>query len=73
MTCHNGILLGSCTNSIVNAMSNRQPPRSSALLGLPRAPKALLLQHIMVGKLNMVVTKRLSQTFGFALMILSIV
>jgi hypothetical protein len=71
MTCHNGILLGSCTDSVVNAMSNRQPPRSSALLGLPRAPRALLLQHIGVRKLNMVATRRLSQTSGFALMILS--
>jgi hypothetical protein len=28
---------------VVNAMPNKEPPMSSALLGLPRAPKALLL------------------------------
>ena len=66
MTCHNGTLLGSRIDPIVNAMSNRQPPRSSAVLGLPRAPKALLLQHIGERKLNMVVPKRLSRTSGFA-------
>jgi hypothetical protein len=67
VTCHNGTLLGSCTNPVVNAMPSRQPPTSSALLGLPKAPKALLLQHIGVGELNMVATRRLStQTSGFA-------
>jgi hypothetical protein len=54
-----------------NAMPNRQPPRSSALLGLPRAPKALLFQHTGVGKLSMVGPRRLSWTSGFALMTLS--
>jgi hypothetical protein len=72
VTCHNGTLLGSCTNPVINAIANRQPPMSSAVLGLPRAPKALLLQHTEEGKLNMV-TRRLSQTSGFALMTLSIV
>jgi hypothetical protein len=66
VTCYNGTLLGSCIDPVVNAMLNTQPPRSSALLGLPRAPKALLLQHIGIRKLNMVATKRLSQTSGFA-------
>jgi hypothetical protein len=61
-----GTLLGSQKNSIVNAMSNRQPPRSGALLGLPRAPKVLLLQHTVVGKVNMVAAGRLSQIFGFS-------
>ena len=32
----------------------------------PKTPKALLLQHTKVEKLNMVATRRLSQTFGFA-------
>jgi hypothetical protein len=71
--CHNGTLLGSCTNPVVIAMPNRQPLMSSALLGLPRVPKELLFQHTRVGKLNMVATKRLSWTSGFASMTLSIV
>jgi hypothetical protein len=62
VTCHNGTLLGSPTDLVVNAMPNKEPPMSSALLGLPRAPKALLLQHTEEGKLNMVVPRRLSQT-----------
>jgi hypothetical protein len=62
VTCHNGTLLGSPTDLVVNAMPNKKPPMSSALLGLPRAPKALLLQHTEEGKLNMVVPRRLSQT-----------
>jgi hypothetical protein len=45
-------------------MPNKHPKMSGALLGLPEAPKALLLQHTMVGKLNFVAPKRLSQTFG---------
>jgi hypothetical protein len=73
MTCHNGTLLGSRTDPVVNAMPSRQPPTSSALLRLPRAPKALLLQHTGVGELNMVATRRLSGTSGFAPMISSIV
>jgi hypothetical protein len=73
VTCHNGTLLGSRTDPIVNAMPNKQPQRSSALLGLPRAPKALLLQHTEVGILNMVATRRLSRTSGFAPMTLSVV
>jgi hypothetical protein len=68
MTCHNGTLFGSCIDPVVNAMPNRQAPRSSALLRLPKAPKALLLQHTSVEKFNMVATKRLSWTSGFALM-----
>jgi hypothetical protein len=64
-------LLGSRTDPVINAMPKRQPPRSSALLELPRIPKALLLQHTGVGKLNMVATRRLSWTSSFALMILS--
>jgi hypothetical protein len=58
VTCHSGTLLGFCTDPIVNAMPNRQPPMSSALFGLPRALKALLLQHAMVEKLNMVAVGR---------------
>jgi hypothetical protein len=73
VTCHNGTLLGSRTDPVVNAMPNRQPPRLSALLGLPRAPKALLLQHIGIGKFNMVTTRKLSRIFGSALMTLSVV
>jgi hypothetical protein len=73
VTCRNGILLGSQTDAVVNAMPNRQPQRSSILLGLPRAPKALLLQHTGVGKLNMVATRRFLRTFGSALMTLSAV
>jgi hypothetical protein len=53
VTCHNGTLQGSPIGLVVNAMPNRQPPMSSALLGLPRTPKALLLQHTREGKLNM--------------------
>jgi hypothetical protein len=48
MTCQNGTFLGSCTNPVVNAMRNRQPPRSSVLLILPRAPKALLFPGLLV-------------------------
>ena len=73
MTCHNGTLLRSRTDPVVNAMPNRQPPRSSALLGLPRAPKALLFQHTRVGKLSMVGPRRLLRTSGFAPMTLSAV
>jgi hypothetical protein len=73
MTCHNGTLLGSCTDPVVNAMPNKQPPMSSARLGFQRAPKALLLQHIGVGKINMVATRRLLPTSGFALMTSSVV
>jgi hypothetical protein len=73
MTCHNGTLLGSRTDLVVNAMPNRQPPTSSALLGLPRAPKALLLQQTGVGESNMVATRRLSQTSGFVPMTSSVV
>jgi hypothetical protein len=71
VTCHNGILLGSRTDLVVNAIPNRQLPRSSALLGLPRTPKALLLQHTGVGILNMVATRRLSRTSGLVPMTLS--
>jgi hypothetical protein len=42
------------TDLVVNAMPNKEAPMSSTLLGLPRAPKALLLQHTGEGKLNMV-------------------
>ena len=48
VTCHNGTLLGSYIDLVINAMPNRQAPRSSALLELPRAPKALLLQYTRV-------------------------
>jgi hypothetical protein len=54
VTCHNGTLRGSPTDLVVNAMPSKQPPTSSALLGLPRALKALLLQHTKEGILNMV-------------------
>jgi hypothetical protein len=54
VTCHNGTLRGSPKDLVVNAMPSKQPPTSSALLGLPRAPKALLLQHTGEGILNMV-------------------
>jgi hypothetical protein len=64
-------LLGFCIVQIINAMSNKQPLISGALLGLPQALKTLLLQHTMIGKTNMVATGRLSQTFGFALITLS--
>jgi hypothetical protein len=73
VTCHNGTLLGSRTDLVINAMPNRQPPRSSALLGLPRAPKALLLQHTGIEKLSMVGPRRLLRTSGFAPMTLSVV
>jgi hypothetical protein len=59
VTCHNGTLLGSYIDPVVSAMPNKEPSKSIAPLGLPKAPKALLLQHIEVGKLNMVATKRL--------------
>jgi hypothetical protein len=68
-----GTLLGSRIDPVVNAMPNRQPQRSSVMLGLPRAPKALLLQYTEVGKLNMVATRRLLQTFGSVPMTLSTV
>jgi hypothetical protein len=54
VTCHNGTLRGSPTGLVVNAMPNKEAPMSSALLGLPRAPKALLLEHTGEGKFNMV-------------------
>jgi hypothetical protein len=54
VTWHNGTLRGSPTDLVVNAMPSKQPPTSSALFGLPRAPKALLLQYIGKGILNMV-------------------
>jgi hypothetical protein len=54
VTCHNGTLRGSPIDLVVNAMPSKQPPTSSALLRLPRAPKALLLQHTEEGILNMV-------------------
>jgi hypothetical protein len=57
VTCHSCTLLGSPTDPVVNAMSNKEPPMSNALLGLLRAPKAPLLQHTGVGKLNMVVPR----------------
>ena len=43
MICHNGTLLGSRIDPVINASSNRSPPMISALLELPRFPKALLL------------------------------
>jgi hypothetical protein len=49
-----GTLRGSPTDLVVNVMPSKQPPTSSALLGLPRAPKALLLQHTVEGIFNMV-------------------
>jgi hypothetical protein len=73
VTFHNGTLLGSRIDPVVNAMPNRQPPRSSALLGLPRAPNALLLQHTGVGKLSMVGLTKLSWTSGFVPMTLNAV
>jgi hypothetical protein len=73
VSCHNGTLLGSCLDPIVNAMSNCQPPMSNALLGLPRAPKAFQLQHTMIGKINMVANRRLSPTSDFAPMTSSVV
>ena len=54
-------------------MPNKEPPISSALLGLPKVPKAPLLQHVGERKLNMVVTRKLSWTFGSILMISSVV
>jgi hypothetical protein len=54
VACHSGILRGSPTDLVVNAMPNKEAPMSSALFKLPRAPKALLLQHTGKGKLNMV-------------------
>jgi hypothetical protein len=45
----------------------------SPVLKLQRAPKALLLQYIVVGKLNMVEIWRLSRTSSFVPTILSIV
>jgi hypothetical protein len=51
--CHSGTLQGSPTDLVVNAMPNKEAPMTSALLGLPRVPKALLLQHTGEGKLNM--------------------
>jgi hypothetical protein len=54
MTCHNGTLLGSPIDLVVNTMPSKQPPTSSELLGLPKAPKALLFQHTGEGILNMV-------------------
>jgi hypothetical protein len=54
VTCHSGTLRESPTNLVVNAMPNKEAPMSSVLLKLPRAPKALLLQHTGEGKLNMV-------------------
>jgi hypothetical protein len=71
--CYNGTLLGFFIDPIINAMPNKHPQISGALLGLPKAPKALLLQHIVVGKLNMVATKRLPQTFSFVPMTSSVV
>jgi hypothetical protein len=65
VTCYNGTLLGSYTDSIINTMPNRQPPMLGALLGLARAPKEFLLQQTMVGKINMVALRRLSWTSGF--------
>jgi hypothetical protein len=73
VTCHNGILLGFCTNPIVNAMPNKQPQMLGTLLGLLRAPKALLFQHTAVEKNNMVAIGSLTQTFDFAPMTLSVV
>jgi hypothetical protein len=54
VTCHRGTLRKSPTDLVINAMPNKEAPMSSALLRLPRAPKALLLQHIGERKLNMV-------------------
>jgi hypothetical protein len=71
--CYSGILLGFCTNPIVNAMPNKQPPMSSALHTLPRGSKTLLLQQTMIGRNNMVEIERLSRTFSFALMTSSVV
>jgi hypothetical protein len=71
VTCHNGIALESGIDPIVNAMPNKKPHSFGALLKLPWAPKALLFQHIVVGRNNMVEARRLSQTFGFAPMTLS--
>jgi hypothetical protein len=45
VTCYSGTLQGSPANLVVNATPNKEPPMSSALLGLPKAPKALLFQH----------------------------
>jgi hypothetical protein len=52
--CHSGTLRGSPIDLVVNAMPNKEAPMSSALLGLPRALKALLLQHTGEGISNMV-------------------
>jgi hypothetical protein len=40
--CHNGTLLGSLIDPVVNAMSNRQPPRSSALARIAKGSKGTL-------------------------------
>ena len=73
MTCYNGTLLGFCTDPIANAVPNKHVQTSSKLLRLPKAPKALLLQHTMVGKLIMVATRRLLLPSNFAPMTLNIV
>ena len=51
----------------------KQLQMSSALLKLTRALKALLLQYTVVEKNNMVETRKLLQTFGFASMTSSVV
>lgn len=71
MTCHNGIALGSSIDPIVNALPNKNPHSFVVLLKLPWTPKALLFQHIVVRRNNMVEARRLSQTFDFASMTLS--
>ena len=48
-------------------MTNKHLQMSGALFGLPKAPKALLLQYTMVGKLNMVAIRRLLWTSSFYL------
>jgi hypothetical protein len=60
LTFYNGTLLEFCTNTFVNAKPNKQLKMSGAQLELPRILKALLLQHAMVGRNNMVETWKLS-------------
>jgi hypothetical protein len=54
-------------------MPNKQPPMSGTLLGLPRAPKAVLLQHTVVGDCNMVAIRKLSRTSNFVPMTSNVV
>jgi hypothetical protein len=52
VTCPTNTLLGFCKDPIVYAITNKQLQMLGALLGLPKAPKALLLQRTKVKKKN---------------------